>query len=432
LLAEATGEPVEEARIRYHAENVLVKVPIDENLRLEVTKAVARARELRTSITRPPVTTNDRACLRCSLAPVCLPEEERLAKDPEWQAVCLSPTADERTVVHVLSHGSRVGKSGDEIRISPLEGADTKLPIHETRHLVIHGGAQITSQAIHMCVEHDVAVSWLTGGGRYIGTVAATGSTIQRRIQQYEAMRSPETRLSLAKRLAMAKIEGQLRFLLRATRGHDKRANVVVDAVNRMRACLRGAHACAGAEDLLGFEGQAAASYFASWSELISEGIDERMRFQGRSRRPPRDRVSALLGFAYAMLLKDVTAAAIAVGLEPALGFYHQPRSAAPPLALDMMELFRVPMVDMPIVGSINRNQWDPVLDFEVTVQKIWLSESGRRKLIDVYERRREEQWKHSVVGYSLSYGRMIELEFRLLEKEWQGNGGLFAKFRLR
>jgi len=132
------------------------------------------------------------------------------------------------------------------------------------------------------------------------------------------------------------------------------------------------------------------------------------------------------------MLLKDVTAAAIAVGLEPALGFYHQPRSAAPPLALDMMELFRVPMVDMPIVGSINRNQWDPVLDFEVTVQKIWLSESGRRKLIDVYERRREEQWKHSVVGYSLSYGRMIELEFRLLEKEWQGNGGLFAKFRLR
>ena len=62
----------------------------------------------------------------------------------------------------------------------------------------------------------------------------------------------------------------------------------------------------------------------------------------------------------------------------------------------------------------------------------MWLSEAGRRKFIDVFERRKGEAWKHSVVGYSLSYGRMIELEARLLEKEWTGSPGLFARFRLR
>ncbi len=127
-----------------------------------------------------------------------------------------------------------------------------------------------------------------------------------------------------------------------------------------------------------------------------------------------------------------MTAAILAVGLEPALGFYHEPRSSAPPLALDLMELFRVPLVDMPVIASINRGQWDPEDDFVVTGPRVWLSDEGRKKLIEVYERRKAESWRHSVVNYSLSYARLIELEVRLLEKEWTGAPGLFARFRLR
>jgi CRISPR-associated protein Cas1 len=96
------------------------------------------------------------------------------------------------------------------------------------------------------------------------------------------------------------------------------------------------------------------------------------------------------------------------------------------------MELFRVPVVDVAVLGSINRGQWDPDADFAVTGEKVWLSESGRRKFIEVYERRRAEEWRHPVVGYSLSWARTIELEARLLEKEWCGAPGLFARFRLR
>ena len=133
-----------------------------------------------------------------------------------------------------------------------------------------------------------------------------------------------------------------------------------------------------------------------------------------------------------ALPLNEVVTSLRSVGLEPALGFDHRPRSSAPPLALDLMELFRVPRVDMAVVASINRGQWDPLADFVETGSKVWLSEAGRRKFIDVFERRKGEAWKHSVVGYSLSYGRMIELEARLLEKEWTGSPGLFARFRLR
>jgi CRISPR-associated protein Cas1 len=127
-----------------------------------------------------------------------------------------------------------------------------------------------------------------------------------------------------------------------------------------------------------------------------------------------------------------VLQAIIAVGLHPGLGFYHQPRSAAHPLALDLVELFRVPIVDMSLVAAINRRTFDADTDFQEAPGHVLLSETGRRKLVEVIERRKTDVWRHDSVEYSLSYSRMIELEVRLLEKEWMHEGGLFARFRLR
>src|SRR5581483_7896435 len=87
LLEEALEEPVAEGRIRYHASGVTVRVPLDEAARSEVVRAVERARTLRGARVRPPLTDNARLCFRCSLAPVCLPEEGRLARDEEWEPV---------------------------------------------------------------------------------------------------------------------------------------------------------------------------------------------------------------------------------------------------------------------------------------------------------------------------------------------------------
>jgi CRISPR-associated protein Cas1 len=96
------------------------------------------------------------------------------------------------------------------------------------------------------------------------------------------------------------------------------------------------------------------------------------------------------------------------------------------------MELFRVTTVDMPVVAAINRKQFDAEADFTRAGRQVWLSNCGRRKFIDVFERRLSDVWRHPVLEYSLSYRRHIELEVRLLEKEWSGEAGLFACTRLR
>ena len=85
------------------------------------------------------------------------------------------------------------------------------------------------------------------------------------------------------------------------------------------------------------------------------------------------------------------------------------------------MEIFRVALVDMSVIASLNRNQWDPEADFAITGHSVWLSDQGRKKAITLFEQRLCESYKHPYTGQSLAYSRMVELEVRLLEKEWSG-----------
>lgn len=184
-------------------------------------------------------------------------------------------------------------------------------------------------------------------------------------------------------------------------------------------------------DEIRGHEGMAGRLYFSVLPRVLKCDEDDLMYFQGRNRRPPRNPFNAALSFGYALLYRDCVSALLATGLEPSLGFYHTPRSAAYPLALDLMELFRVIIWDTPFIGSINRKQWQKP-DFQITKEYVWLSDPGKRKAISLYENRKQEKWKHPVLEYSLSYARTIELEARLLEKEWSGAPGSFARLRVR
>lgn len=431
LVEAATGEHVPEVRVRYHADGVLVRIPLDDELRQEVRDAIARARELRASLNRPPVAQNEKLCQKCSLAPVCLPEEERLVQDASYRPMRLFPPEREGQILHLTEPGARLTRAGETLEfVSPSEGKRA-FPSAHLEEIVLHGPVQMTTQALALCAHLGIGVHWMTAGGVYLGSFVRGKGQVQRRIRQFEALRDPAVCEALSRRLAQARVEGQLRFLLRATRG-QKRPEALEGEISAIRGVLEKLGRARGLDSIRGYEGTAGRHYFQALPFLLSPELEESLRPTGRSRRPPRDRFNAALSFGYALLHREVLSALLACGLEPSFGFYHQPRSAAHPLALDLMELFRVPMWDIPLIASLNRRQWNPEEDFVEAPNQVWLSEQGRKKAIRLYEQRRQEQWKHPVVGYSLSYSRLIELEARLLEKEWTGSPGLFARMRLR
>ncbi len=438
IVEEHTGREIKEGRVRYHADNVMVRVAVDDAARAELRVAIERARQLQSSVERPPVTENERLCAKCSLAPVCLPEEARLAefvedeKKVKKETVRLFPVYDSRRVLHVLTQGARVGKKGDRLEISSKDQPSSLHPSQEVGQVVLHGFSQISTQALRFCADQEIGVHWVTTGGKYIGSWTSGAGSVQRRIRQYKALTEEAFCLRLAKQLAEARARSQLSVLLRAARDEGRATETVKDSISSIRKLLSPLNRATNIHSLRGYEGNVAAHYFKALPDLIVEEAGELMKPDGRNRRPPKDRCNALLSFGYALLHKDVMSAILVVGLDPSLGFYHQPRSQAHPLALDLLELFRVPMVDIPVLASINRKQWDEDGDFAIAGQQVWLSDEGKKKFIQIYERRKSDQWKHPVIGYSLSYSRLIELEVRLLEKEWMNEGGLFARMRLR
>lgn len=433
LIESATGETVAEGRVRYHAENVTVKVPIDDQARRDLDDALATARRLRESAERPPVTENERLCVKCSLAPVCLPEEVRQAGEPEHDPIRLFPPDRDGATLHILTAGAKVGRAAETLIVTPPDGEPpSKHAIREIDALILHGYAQVTTQALNLCAERQIPVHWLTTSGKHVGSFTATAGQVQRRLRQYRALSDEAECLRLAKAMVKGKVEGQHRYLLRGSRGDNQARDAMAADLVPLRNALSKIDSAADPDALRGLEGSAAVGYFRGLSRLLSPSVPESLRYTARSRRPPLDRFNALLGYGYGLLHTSVMRAVLASGLEPSLGFFHTPRSAAYPLVLDLMELFRVSLWDMVLVGSLNRGQWNPDSDFTVTKSKVWLSDAGRKKAIGLFEARLDETWKHPVIGYSLSYARALELEARLLEKEWTGEPGLFARVRLR
>jgi len=433
LLEESLAEPVEQARIRYHADNVTAFVSIDNQARRDLAEAIEHARQLRSGTDRPPIAENENLCRRCSLAPICLPEEERLSKSSADQRATprLFPADRQRQTLHIVSPQARITRSGRTLVVTTEDGKQT-VPVEQVDSVMVHGFGQLTTQAIHLCARHEVSVQWLTGGGRFAAGMAASPGRVQQRIRQYEALGDEKVRLRLARRLVHAKVETQLRYLLRATRGDGMARGACQKNLDLIRVALKAIPAATSAASLLGQEGIAAKAYFACLPQLLRENVLDEFRPRGRSKRPPRDRFNCLLSFGYALIQSAVHRSILAVGLEPAFGFYHRPRTAAPPLVLDLMELFRTPLWEMPLIGSINRGQWNPDDDFEIRPGHVWLSDGGRRRAIQLFEERLQESHKHPYTGQSLVYARMVELEVRLLEKEWTGCPDVFAQLRLR
>ena len=454
LLSEHTGESVREARIRYHADNKTIRVDFDPNsAETEVLAAVDRASALRNSLERPPVAVSEHLCRKCSLSPVCLPEEERFAQLEKPKPQRLFPPDDDRRVVHVVEQGCWVRKDGNQLVVHFPDGERKPVPGLMIKSLSLHGNVQISTQAIHFCAANEIGVHWLSYGGHYVGGLAAGAGGVQRKNRQFNAFQDPRVQTGLILRLAKAKVENQLRYLLRATRAEkeESRPDEVEAGLNGIRGEIQGLAALEKTTlpaddeetDILaqnvervrdsarGHEGRAGRLYFGLLPHVLKTRDGDFMSFMGRNRRPPKDPFNALLSFGYSLLYRDCAAALMTVGLEPALGFFHTPRSAAYPLALDLMELFRGLLWDIPLVGSVNRKQWTKA-DFDVLPNHVWLNTAGRRKAIQLYENRKQEKWKHPVLNYSLSYARTIELEARLLEKEWSGQPGAFAQSRLR
>ena len=209
-------------------------------------------------------------------------------------------------------------------------------------------------------------------------------------------------------------------------------------------------------EQLLGLEGLGARIYFEQFGGMIkteTAGEDRndlqdasettsmphrqesspltRFDFTKRNRRPPRDPVNALLSLGYSLLSKDLTHACTVVGLDPFLGYYHQPRFGRPALALDLMEPFRPLIVDSAVISALNQRMIQ-LRHFVRAGEAVALTAEGRKAFFQAYEQRMDQLVTHPLFGYRVSYRRLLEIQVRLLARVLLGEIGEYPVFVTR
>lgn len=176
-----------------------------------------------------------------------------------------------------------------------------------------------------------------------------------------------------------------------------------------------------GAEAMRGAEGEAAHGYFAVFGHLV-HSPDPNIRFNGRSRRPPRDPVNALLSFLYTLLTHDCRSAAESVGLDPAVGFLHRDRPGRPSLALDLMEELRPVLADRMVLSLINRRQVRSG-DFEMCDGgTVLLTKPDRKTVLTAWQERKREERRHPFLDEMAPLGLVPYLQAQLLARHLRGD----------
>jgi len=442
LLLQEHGYDAPEGVLYFAASKERVKVAFDAEL-LEITRQAAAGLRLLVSGGQiPQPLENSPKCPRCSLASICLPDEVHYLKlqqhPPRPLAVGQAPALP----MYVQARGAKLAKNGEVLEVSVDDEKQASARLMDVSQVVLQGNVYLTSPALHELMARNIPVTWLSHGGWFLGhTVGLGHKNVELRTAQYRASFDAAHCLRLARDIVVAKIRNQRTLLRRNWKDGDMPEAVLagfrhdIDAAERARDLPQ----------LLGLEGQGAARYFSHFARMLSvpaakgvEGEADGDRadgwafdFEKRTRRPPTDRVNALLSYAYGLLTRSVATTLTAVGFDCYRGFYHQPRYGRPALALDVMEPLRPLLADSAVLTAINNGEI-AAGDFVEVAGAVNLNERGRRAFIGTFERRMSQEVTHPVFGYAAEYRQIVELQCRLLGRHLLGEIDRYPNFTTR
>ena len=331
--------------------------------------------------------------------------------------------------VYVRDHQARVGHRRGSLMVKQESGT-TRIPLAGIDAVVLLGSGQVTSDALAACVSRGVRVASLRRSGalRFVVGGALSGN-VHLRMAQHTAVLSEEHSLAIAQAVVAAKLQSSRKTLLRWSRDAkspstrqrlQQRAEMIAERIARVPSSRSGDH-------LRGIEGDAARIYFRGLGQHLD---DIGLRFNARTRRPPRDPVNALMSFGYGLLVAELIGSINAVGLDHQLGFLHRPRSGRPSLALDLAEELR-PMTDRFAVALLKRRQLGASHFVRTPGGAVYLSDDGRDKLLKSWESHKEALIPHKILRRPVERWALPTIQATLLARHLRGDLPLYPPFVL-
>lgn len=329
--------------------------------------------------------------------------------------------------IYVTSEGAWLRKDGANLVVEVESAERGRAPLHMIDGVVSFGRAGASPALLAACADAGIAMSFLTPGGKFLARMEGprTGNVLLRRTQ-YRWADDPARAVAIVRGIVAAKAANQRTVLRRALRDHGAtmeagKRDAVIVAERRLTDMARRTLRAPDVATLRGLEGEAAQVYFGVFDHLVRAG-DGAFAFRGRSRRPPLDRINALLSFLYAMLGHDCRSALESVGLDPQVGCLHADRPGRAGLALDLMEEFRPVLADRLALSLVNRRQ---IAASDFTIKDggaVSLSDVARKAVLVAWQERKRAEIRHPFLGEATTLGLVPHLQALLLSRHLRGD----------
>jgi CRISPR-associated protein Cas1 len=318
------------------------------------------------------------------------------------------------TILFLLEQDTLVRQTDERLEIFKYDKRLTDVPLCKLEAVVVFGKVILTIPVLKVLNERSIPITYLSEEGRTVATLLPEPNpNAILRAKQYQASFDQRKTLDIAREFVRGKLFNQHTVLARFSRQNERSERIGV-ALKSLKSCQKSLDQTTSLNELRGYEGQGASSYFGVLGELLT---DTPWEFSHRTRRPPTDPVNALLGFGYALLYGDCRAALHAVGLDPYQGFLHGERYGRANLALDLMEEFRPIFVDGLVLQLLRNNGLEQDCFRNYPGGAVYLNEQGIKKFIQSYEQRKNTTFQHPVFEIQTDYRRALILQSRLLAK---------------
>ena len=326
--------------------------------------------------------------------------------------------------LYVFTPNAYLHLENSTIRVKVESEEKMQVPLHHLNTVVCFGDVLLSAAIMQRCAEEGISLVLLDRNGHFKARLEGpvSGNILLRQAQHRLALESA-TVVSLAQAFIAGKIRNARQILLRAARETDIEADKIVltRGTEELRQALRRLNATTDLNYLRGVEGDAAKTYFSYLSFVIRPEVRDDFAMKGRSRRPPLDRINALLSFLYSIVMNDCRSALEAVGLDPQLGFLHVVRPGRAALALDLMEEFRSSLAERLALTLINRGQIQ-AKDFILHEGgAVYLKDDARKTAVVAYQTRKKEEVTHPLTEQKMPFGLVPLIQARLLARVVRG-----------
>ncbi|MFH0988542.1 MAG: CRISPR-associated endonuclease Cas1 [bacterium] len=329
--------------------------------------------------------------------------------------------------LYIQEQGSTLRRESERLIVQSGEKEVLDVQAIKVEQIFIFGACMITPAAMRFCLIREIPITLLSNIGEYYGRIEATTED-HSLLQRMQALRVLDNEFVLvtAKAIVRGKIENSIDLLQRQ---HRKSHRIVLtEAIKALRSHQSKLLDATKLDQVLGYEGAAAARYFDSFSSML---LNSDFHFTKRTRQPPQDRMNSLLSFFYTLLFYNVYSLVQAYGLNPFWGILHRDKHNHPALVSDLVEEYRC-VVESAAIYMVNNKMLRAHDFYESKTSNVpfLLTDEARRKVLRVFEETMQQTTMHTDSGRSMSIRRCIEAQVRLLGKVILSERPAYVPFR--